>query len=83
VIYCCGSVSCIYGSYPTDFEMVLYELQRPDDLEAGFLHSLVNSLYTAQVEFNAHISCEGDTIDQSSYVDYGYRITFLVTRLKR
>ena len=52
----------------------------------GFLHSLVNSLYSrTQIEFKqGTFRVKGDTVDINLlYVDYGFRVTFLVTKLRR
>jgi excinuclease ABC subunit B len=76
-----ASVSCIYGiGNPTDFENGIVRIQRGQTISRqGFLHSLVNSLYTrTQIEFKrGTFRVKGDTIDINlPYVDYGYRITF-------
>lgn len=76
-----ASVSCIYGiGNPTEFENGIVRIQRGQTISRqGFLHSLVNSLYTrTQIEFKrGTFRVKGDTVDINlPYVDYGYRITF-------
>lgn len=76
-----ASVSCIYGmGNPTDFENGIIRIQKNQTLSRqGFLHSLVNSLYTrSQGDFNrGNFRVKGDTVDINlPYVDFGYRITF-------
>nr|WP_294903180.1 excinuclease ABC subunit UvrB [uncultured Lacibacter sp.] len=76
-----ASVSCIYGmGNPTDFENGIIRIQKNQTLSRqGFLHSLVNSLYTrSQGDFNrGSFRVKGDTVDINlPYVDFGYRITF-------
>ena len=76
-----ASVSCIYGmGNPTDYENGIVRIAKGDRLSRqGFLHSLVNSLYTrTTIEFNrGSFRVKGDTVDINlPYVDYGYRITF-------
>ena len=76
-----ASVSCIYGmGNPTDFENGIIRIQKNQILSRqGFLHSLVNSLYTrSQGDFNrGNFRVKGDTVDINlPYVDFGYRITF-------
>ncbi len=76
-----ASVSCIYGmGNPTDYENGIVRIAKGDTLSRqGFLHSLVNSLYTrTTIEFNrGSFRVKGDTVDINlPYVDYGYRITF-------
>ncbi|RXK60950.1 excinuclease ABC subunit UvrB [Lacibacter luteus] len=76
-----ASVSCIYGmGNPTDFENGIIRIQKNQVLSRqGFLHSLVNSLYTrSQGDFNrGSFRVKGDTVDINlPYVDFGYRITF-------
>lgn len=76
-----ASVSCIYGiGNPTDFENGIVRIQRGQTISRqGFLHSLVNSLYTrTQIEFKrGTFRVKGDTVDINlPYVDHGYRITF-------
>src|SRR5664279_1994603 len=83
-----ASVSCIYGiGNPEEFENGIVRIKRGQTLSRqGFLHSLVNSLYNRdQFEFKrGSFRVQGDTIDINlPYLDYGYRITFLATRLRR
>ena len=77
-----ASVSCIYGmGNPTDFENGIIRIQKNQTLSRqGFLHSLVNSLYTrSQGDFNrGNFRVKGDTVDINlPYVDFVYRIIFL------
>ena len=76
-----ASVSCIYGiGNPTEFENGIVRIKEGEVISRqGFLHSLVNSLYSrSQGEFGrGTFRVKGDTIDINlPYVDYGYRITF-------
>ena len=76
-----ASVSCIYGiGNPEEFENGIVRIKRGQTLSRqGFLHSLVNSLYSRdQIEFKrGSFRVQGDTIDINlPYLDYGYRITF-------
>lgn len=76
-----ASVSCIYGmGNPVDFENGIIRIQKKQTLSRqGFLHSLVNSLYSrSQGDFSrATFRVKGDTVDINlPYVDFGYRITF-------
>lgn len=76
-----ASVSCIYGiGNPAEFENGIVRIQQGQVLSRqGFLHSLVNSLYTrSQGDFNrGSFRVKGDTVDINlPYVDFGYRITF-------
>ncbi|MES2848954.1 MAG: excinuclease ABC subunit UvrB [Bacteroidota bacterium] len=76
-----ASVSCIYGmGNPTEFENGIVRIQKGQTISRqGFLHSLVNSLYSrSQGDFTrGTFRVKGDTIDINlPYVDYGYRITF-------
>src|SRR4249920_43295 len=76
-----ASVGCIYGmGNPTEFENGIVRIQRGQTLSRqGFLHSLVNSLYSRdQLEFKrGSFRVQGDTVDINlPYLDYGYRITF-------
>jgi excinuclease ABC subunit B len=76
-----ASVSCIYGmGNPVDFENGIIRIEKKQTLSRqGFLHSLVNSLYSrSQGDFNrATFRVKGDTVDINlPYVDFGYRITF-------
>jgi excinuclease ABC subunit B len=76
-----ASVSCIYGmGNPTEFENGIVRIQQGQVLSRqGFLHSLVNSLYSrSQGDFTrGTFRVKGDTVDINlPYVDFGYRITF-------
>jgi len=76
-----ASVSCIYGmGNPTEFENGIVRIQKGQVISRqGFLHSLVNSLYSrSQGEFTrGTFRVKGDTVDINlPYVDFGYRITF-------
>jgi len=76
-----ASVSCIYGmGNPTEFENGIVRIQKGQVLSRqGFLHSLVNSLYSrSQGDFTrGTFRVKGDTVDINlPYVDFGYRITF-------
>src|SRR5215217_2701033 len=76
-----ASVSCIYGiGNPTEYENGIIRVQPKQTISRqGFLHSLVNSLYTrSQGEFGrGSFRVKGDTIDINlPYLDYGYRISF-------
>ena len=76
-----ASVSCIYGmGNPQEFENGVVRLQKGQRISRqGFLHSLVNSLYSrTQVEFSrGTFRVKGDTVDINlPYSDYSCRITF-------
>ncbi|HTE28115.1 excinuclease ABC subunit UvrB [Flavitalea sp.] len=76
-----ASVSCIYGiGNPAEFENGIIRIKKGQTLSRqGFLHSLVNSLYSrTHEEFKrGTFRVKGDTVDINlPYVDYGYRITF-------
>jgi excinuclease ABC subunit B len=76
-----ASVSCIYGiGNPEEFENGIVRIKRGQTLSRqGFLHSLVNSLYSRdQFELKrGTFRVQGDTIDINlPYLDYGYRVTF-------
>lgn len=76
-----ASVSCIYGiGNPTEYENSIIRLQPGQVISRqGFLHSLVNSLYSrSQGEFGrGSFRVQGDTVDVNlPYLDYGYRISF-------
>jgi excinuclease ABC subunit B len=76
-----ASVSCIYGiGNPTEYENSIIRLQPGQVISRqGFLHSLVNSLYSrSQGEFvRGSFRVQGDTVDINlPYLDYGYRISF-------
>src|ERR1700737_3268035 len=74
-----ASVSCIYGiGTPADFESGIIRISKKQIISRqGFLHSLVNSLYTrTTLDFTrGSFRVKGDTVDINlPYVDYGYRI---------
>ena len=76
-----ASVSCIYGmGNPTEYENGIIRIQKNQIISRqGFLHSLVNSLYTrSQGDFTrGTFRVKGDTVDINlPYADYGYRISF-------
>ena len=76
-----ASVSCIYGiGNPTEYENGIIRIQPKQTISRqGFLHSLVNSIYTrSQGEFGrGSFRVKGDTVDINlPYLDYGYRISF-------
>ena len=76
-----ASVSCIYGmGNPADFENGIIRIHKGQVLSRqGFLHSLVNSLYTrTQTEFaRGTFRVKGDTVDINlPYLDHAYRISF-------
>jgi excinuclease ABC subunit B len=76
-----ASVSCIYGmGNPTDYESGIIRIAKGEQISRqGFLHSLVNSLYTrTSLEFSrGSFRVKGDTIDINlPYVDFGYRVSF-------
>lgn len=76
-----ASVSCIYGmGNPTEFENGIIRIHKGQVISRqGFLHSLVNSLYSrSTIEFTrGTFRVKGDTVDINlPYMDYGYRITF-------
>src|ERR1700704_3160891 len=76
-----ASVSCIYGiGNPAEFENGIIRIQQGQVISRqGFLHSLVNSLYSrSQGDFTrATFRVKGDTVDINlPYVDFGYRVTF-------
>ena len=76
-----ASVSCIYGiGNPKDFAEGVVRIQQGQSISRqGFLHSLVNSLYSrTQGDFaRGTFRVKGDTVDINlPYMDYGYRITF-------
>src|SRR5689334_1229892 len=76
-----ASVSCIYGiGNPTDYENSIIRINKGQTISRqGFLHSLVNSLYSrSTVEFTrGSFRVKGDTVDINlPYLDIGYRITF-------
>jgi excinuclease ABC subunit B len=76
-----ASVSCIYGiGNPKDFAEGVVRIQQGQIVSRqGFLHSLVNSLYSrTQGDFaRGTFRVKGDTVDINlPYMDNGYRITF-------
>jgi excinuclease ABC subunit B len=76
-----ASVSCIYGiGNPSEYENSIIRLQPGQVVSRqGFLHSLVNSLYSrSQGEFGrGSFRVQGDTVDVNlPYLDYGYRVSF-------
>ncbi len=76
-----ASVSCIYGmGNPTEYENGIIRIKQGQTISRqGFLHSLVNSLYSrTTIDFNrGSFRVKGDTVDINlPYVDYGYRVTF-------
>ena len=76
-----ASVSCIYGiGNPADFENGIVRINKRQIVSRqGFLHSLVNSLYTrTTLEFKrGNFRVKGETIEINlPYVDYGYRVIF-------
>src|SRR6478672_9032841 len=76
-----ASVSCIYGiGNPAEYENSIVRIKRGQTISRqGFLHSLVNSLYSrSQGDFTrGTFRVKGDTIDINlPYLDYGYRISF-------
>jgi excinuclease ABC subunit B len=76
-----ASVSCIYGmGNPAEFENGIIRIHKGQMISRqGFLHSLVNSLYSrTQVEFKrGTFRVKGDTVDINlPYNDFGLRITF-------
>ncbi|MBP6431721.1 MAG: excinuclease ABC subunit UvrB [Ferruginibacter sp.] len=76
-----ASVSCIYGmGNPVDYENGIIRINQGQIISRqGFLHALVNSLYSrSEGDFNrGTFRVKGDTVDINlPYVDFGYRITF-------
>ncbi|HEX5027134.1 MAG TPA: excinuclease ABC subunit UvrB [Agriterribacter sp.] len=76
-----ASVSCIYGiGNPAEFENGIVRIHQGQVISRqGFLHALVNSLYSrSQGDFNrGNFRVNGDTVDINlPYMDYGYRISF-------
>jgi excinuclease ABC subunit B len=76
-----ASVSCIYGmGNPVDYENGIIRITQGQIISRqGFLHALVNSLYSrSEGDFNrGTFRVKGDTVDINlPYVDFGYRITF-------
>src|SRR5687768_17109196 len=76
-----ASVSCIYGiGNPKDFAEGVVRIQAGQTISRqGFLHSLVNGLYSrTQGDFaRGTFRVKGDTVDINlPYMDNGYRVTF-------
>ncbi len=76
-----ASVSCIYGiGNPKDFAEGVVRIEQGQVISRqGFLHSLVNGLYSrTQGDFaRGTFRVKGDTVDINlPYMDNGYRITF-------
>ncbi|MBX2924099.1 MAG: excinuclease ABC subunit UvrB [Chitinophagaceae bacterium] len=76
-----ASVSCIYGiGNPTEFANGVIRVHVGQVISRqGFLHSLVNSLYSrSQGDFTrGTFRVKGDTVDINlPYMDYGYRVSF-------
>ena len=76
-----ASVSCIYGiGNPKDFAEGVVRIEEGQTISRqGFLHSLVNGLYSrTQGDFaRGTFRVKGDTVDINlPYADNGYRITF-------
>lgn len=76
-----ASVSCIYGiGNPKDFAAGVVRIHEGQMVSRqGFLHALVNGLYTrTQGDFaRGTFRVKGDTVDINlPYMDNGYRITF-------
>jgi len=76
-----ASVSCIYGmGNPVEYENGIIRISQGQVIShQGFLHSLVNSLYSrSQGDFSrGTFRVKGDTVDINlPYVDFGYRISF-------
>lgn len=76
-----ASVSCIYGmGNPVDYENGIIRIKQGQIISRqGFLHALVNSLYSrSEGDFDrGTFRVKGDTVDINlPYVDFGYRITF-------
>jgi excinuclease ABC subunit B len=76
-----ASVSCIYGiGNPKDFAEGVVRIKSGQPISRqGFLHSLVNGLYSrTQGDFaRGTFRVKGDTVDINlPYMDYGYRVTF-------
>ncbi len=76
-----ASVSCIYGmGNPTEFENGIVRIKKGQVISRqGFLHSLVNSLYSrSQGDFTrGTFRVKGDTVDINlPYLDVAYRVTF-------
>ncbi len=82
-----ASVSCIYGmGNPVDYENGIIRIKQGQIISRqGFLHALVNSLYSrSEGDFNrGTFRVKGDTVDINlPYVDFGYRITFFGDKIE-
>ena len=76
-----ASVSCIYGiGNPTEFENGIIRIKQKQTISRqGFLHSLVNSLYSrTTIDFKrGTFRVKGDTVEINlPYMDHGCRIIF-------
>ena len=75
-----ASVSCIYGiGNPAEFANGIIRIHQGQVISRqGFLHALVNSLYSrSEGDFNRGTFVKGDTVDINlPYMDYGYRSAF-------
>ena len=76
-----ASVSCIYGmGNPVEFENGVIRIYQGQTISRqGFLHGLVNALYSrTQGDFTrGTFRVKGDTVDINlPYADFGYRIIF-------
>lgn len=76
-----ASVSCIYGmGNPKEFANGIIRIREGQVISRqGFLHGLVNALYTrTQGDFTrGSFRVKGDTVDINlPYLDHGFRITF-------
>lgn len=76
-----ASVSCIYGiGNPDEFANGIIRIHQGQVVSRqGFLHALVNSLYSrSQGDFNrGNFRVKGDTVDINlPYMDFGYRVSF-------
>ena len=76
-----ASVSCIYGiGNPQEYANSIIRIHKNQIISRqGFLHALVNSLYSrTTLEFTrGSFRVKGDTVDINlPYLDYGYRVTF-------
>ncbi|MEJ7767107.1 MAG: excinuclease ABC subunit UvrB [Chitinophagaceae bacterium] len=76
-----ASVSCIYGiGNPVQFENGITRIEQGQVMSRqGFLHGLVNALYSrTQGDFaRGSFRVKGDTVDINlPYVDHGLRVTF-------
>ncbi|WP_262903504.1 excinuclease ABC subunit UvrB [Niabella beijingensis] len=83
-----ASVSCIYGmGNPTDYENGIIRIDKGQTISRqGFLHALVNSLYSrTTLEFTrGSFRVKGDTVDINlPYLDFGYRVTFFGDQIEQ